>query len=334
MLPTRRLGLRGPAVSLIGLGCWAIGGGGPFGWGPQDDEDSLRTMHEALEAGINWFDTAPFYGHGHSEEVIGRFLGEVRGPERPFVLTKCGLVWDETDLSRPSRRDLSPRSIRRECEASLGRLGVEYIDLLQFHWPDQTGLRIEESWAEAQQLIAEGKVRWAGVSNFGIDLLDACEAVGHVDSVQLPFSLVNREAAPELLTWARGHGSGLICYSPMASGLLTDDFTLEYWSALPTEDWRRSSDWFAEAELRRGLAVRDALRPIAQAHETTVSAVAVAWVLAWHGVTGAIAGARHPDQIRGWIDAAALQLTEPELDAIAEAVIAAGLGRGPERPQR
>jgi aryl-alcohol dehydrogenase-like predicted oxidoreductase len=243
-------------------------------------------MQKALEVGIKWFDTAPFYGHGHSEKVVGRFIAHIREPERPFMFTKCGLVWDETDLSRPSTRNLSPSSIRRECEASLRRLGFERIDLLQFHWPDRTGTPIEESWREVQRLIEEGKVRWAGVSNFGSDLLEACEAVGHVDSVQPPFSLVNRAAVPALLTWAREHGAGLICYSPMASGLLTDHFSLEYWSTLPAEDWRRSPDWFGEEDLRRGLALRDALRPIARRHGTIVSSVAVAWTLAWEGITG------------------------------------------------
>jgi aryl-alcohol dehydrogenase-like predicted oxidoreductase len=191
---------------------------------------------------------------------------------------------------------------------------------------------VEESWEEMQRLIREGKVRWAGVSNFGIDLLDACSKVAHIDSVQPPFSLVDREAATGILGWVSKHGSGLICYSPQASGLLTDNFSLEYWSALPAEDWRRSAEWFAEEDLRRGLALRDSLRPIAQHHKTTVSSVAVAWTLAWRGVTGAIAGARRPDQVSEWIKAATLQLTAADLDAIAEAVLAAGLGRGPVRP--
>ena len=333
-LPTRPLGSSGLQITRIGLGTWAIGGGGYlFGWGPQDDADSLATMRHAVELGLNWFDTAANYGLGHSEEVVGQFLRERSADQRPYVFTKGGNVTDERNPMAPPRRTLVPESIRRECDASLRRLGVERIDLYQFHWPDNTtGTPIEDSWTEMARLIDEGKVRYGGVSNFDVALLERCEKIRHVDSLQPPFSLIRREAAEREIPWCAEHGTGVICYSPMQSGLLTDSFTVDHLASLAPDDWRHRSPDFQAPNLERNLALRDALRPIATRHGTTVAAVAIAWVIAWPGVTAAIVGARKPEQMDSWLSAASLELTAEDLDEIAAAIERTGAGSGPARP--
>jgi aryl-alcohol dehydrogenase-like predicted oxidoreductase len=333
-LPRERLGSSALEITRVGFGAWAIGGGGwAFGWGPQDDGASLAAMRHAVGLGVNWIDTAAVYGLGHSEEVVGRLLRELPASERPLVFTKCGLVWDDAQRMAEPRRVLRPDSIRAECEASLRRLGVEHIDLYQFHWPDESGTAVEDSWDTMLRLVEEGKVRAAGVSNFGVDLLERCQARGHVDSLQPPFSLIRRAAAGLEIPWAASYGTGVICYSPMQSGLLTDGFDARRVTAFSRGDWRRRSPEFQPPRLARNLALRDALRPIARRHETTVSAVAVAWTLAWPGVTGAIVGARSPEQVDGWVPAAALALTAVDVEEIATAVKATRAGAGPARPQ-
>lgn len=332
-LPKRPLGSSGVDITVLGFGTWAIGGGGwAFGWGPQDDAASIATMRHALELGITWVDTAAVYGLGHSEQVVGRLLHELSASERPLVFTKCGLVWDDRDPMAPPRRVLKPESIRKECDASLRRLGVERIDLYQFHWPDETGTPVEDSWGEMVRLIEQGKIRMAGVCNFDVPLLERCEAIRHVDSLQPPFSLIRRQAAAEEIPWCIAHKTGVICYSPMESGLLTDNFTTEKVAKLPPDDWRRRAPQFQEPNLSRNLALRDALRPIAQRHRTTVAAVAIAWTLAWPGITGAIVGARSPEQVDGWIGAATLELEPDDLEEIAEAIERTGAGEGPTIP--
>jgi aryl-alcohol dehydrogenase-like predicted oxidoreductase len=332
-LPTRPLGSSGLDITTVGFGAWAIGGGGwSFGWGPQDDADSLAAMRHALELGINWIDTAAVYGLGHSEEVVGRLLRELPAAERPLVFTKCGLVWDERNRMAEPRRVLRPESIRKECEASLHRLGVQQIDLYQFHWPDEAGTPVEDSWQTMVRLVEEGKVRAAGVSNFDVPRLERCEAIRHVDSLQPPFSLIRRDAAVREIPWCAEHETGVIVYSPMQSGLLTDNFTVARVAGLAPDDWRRRSPQFQQPALSRNLALRDALKPIARRHGTTVSAVAVAWTLAWPGVTGAIVGARTAAQVDGWIGAAPLELTAADLDEIATAITRSGAGTGPTRP--
>jgi aryl-alcohol dehydrogenase-like predicted oxidoreductase len=232
----------------------------------------------------------------------------------------------------PPQRNLQPASIRRECEASLRRLGVETIDLYQFHWPDETGTPVEDSWAEMLRLVDEGKVRWPGVSNFGPDLLERCEALGHVESLQPPFSLIRRDAAGAEIAWSHEHETGVIVYSPMQSGLLTDRWTLERVGTLADDDWRRRSDDFQSPNVERNLALRDALRPIAERHGTTIASVAVAWTIAWPGVTAAIVGGRTPEQVDGWIGAAGLDLTPEDLAEIAGAINRTGAGTGPRTP--
>jgi aryl-alcohol dehydrogenase-like predicted oxidoreductase len=329
-LPTCPLGSSGMNITRLGFGSWAVGGGGwAFGWGPQDDQASLATMRHAMEAGINWIDTAAIYGLGHSEKVVGQLLRQMPAAERPLVFTKCGLIWNPVDRMAPPRQVLKPESIRKECESSLRRLGVERIDLYQFHWPDATGTPVEDSWAAMTKLIEEGKIRAAGVSNFDLRLLDRCEAIRHVDSLQPPFSLINRAAAAQEIPWCASHGAGVICYSPMQSGLLTEGFTADRVTSLAKDDWRGGAPEFQQPNLGRNLALRDALRPIAWRHGTSVSAVAIAWTLAWPGVTGAIVGARSPAQVNGWIDAASIELTPEDLDEIAAAIRQTGAGSGP-----
>jgi len=252
-LPTRRLGKDGPEITRAGFGAWAAGGGGwSFGWGPQDDDASLAAMRHAIELGINWIDTAAVYGLGHSEELVGRLLKALPGDKRPYVFTKCGLSWDERNPMAELRRDLRPASIRRECEASLRRLGVDTIDLYQFHWPDDTGTRVEESWGEMVRLVEEGKVRWAGVSNFDVGLLERCEILRHVDSLQPPFSMISREAAAEAIPWCARRGTGVIVYSPMKSGLLTEKWTVDRVKSLAPDDWRRGGTRSRRSPCARG----------------------------------------------------------------------------------
>lgn len=333
-LPTERLGISGLNITRLGFGAWAIGGGGwYFGWGPQDDTDSLAAMRRAIELGINWIDTAAAYGLGHSEELVGRLLRELPANDRPYVFTKCGVVYEGLDPMGPPLRSLRPESVRKECEASLRRLGVERIDLYQFHWPDDTGAAVEDSWATMVSLVEEGKVRAAGVSNFNVELLNRCEAIRHVDSLQPPFSLINRAVGDKEIAWCEEHETGVICYSPMQSGLLTENFSAARMSSLASDDWRRRSPEFNEPNLSRNLALRDSLRPVAKRHNTSVSSIALAWVLAWPGVTGAIVGARSPKQVEGWIDAADVQLSTQDLDEISAAIRRLQAGGGPIAPR-
>jgi aryl-alcohol dehydrogenase-like predicted oxidoreductase len=317
----------------VGFGAWAAGGGGwSFGWGPQDDEASIAAMRHAIERGVNWIDTAAVYGLGHSEEVVGRFLRTLPAGDRPFVFTKCGLQWDEADPMKVSKRTLHPDRIRAECDASLRRLGLERIDLYQFHWPDESGVPIEDSWDTMTRLAEAGKIRAAGVSNFDVALLARCEARRHVDSLQPPFSMIKRGVAESQIPWCAAHGTGVICYSPMQSGILTDSFSKARVEAMAPDDWRRRGLEFQSPQLERNVALRDALKPIAARRQTTVSAVAIAWVLAWPGITGSIVGARSPEQVDGWLPAATLTLTEEDLNEIARAIDASGAGTGPVRP--
>jgi aryl-alcohol dehydrogenase-like predicted oxidoreductase len=265
---------------------------------------------------------------------VGRALLDLPNDDRPYVFTKCGLVWNPGDRTAPPKRALQPASIRRECEASLRRLGVERIDLYQFHWPDDsTGTPVEDSWDTMLRLKEEGKVRAIGVSNFDVRLLERCEAIRHVDSLQPPFSLIRREASEREIPWCVHHRTGVICYSPMQSGILTERFSPGRVGRMAPEDWRRTSAEFQSPRLERNIALRDALDPIADRHGTTVSAVAIAWTLAWRGVTGAIVGARSAEQIEGWIDAADLQLRPADLDEIAVAIRRTGAGQGPPIPE-
>ena len=331
----RPLGSGGIEISTVGFGAWATGGGGwLFSWGTQDDAESVAAIRRAVDLGVNWIDTAAVYGIGHSEEVVARALREMPPAERPMVFTKCGVLIDPKQPFVPATRTIRPDSIRREIEGSLKRLGVERIDLYQFHWPDATGVPIEDSWGEMVRLIAEGKVRAAGVSNFDVALLERCERIRHVDSLQPPFSMIRRQAAADVIPWCAAHGTGVIVYSPMQSGLLTDSFAAERMSKLDEDDWRRKAPEFLEPKLGRNLQLRDALRPIAARHGVSVSAVSAAWTLSWRGVTGAIVGARSAAQVDGWIAAGQLDLSPADLDEIARAIEQTEAGDGLARPEQ
>jgi aryl-alcohol dehydrogenase-like predicted oxidoreductase len=311
----RRLGRDGPEISVVGVGAWAIGGPWQFGWGPQDDDESIAALHKAFDAGVNWVDTAAVYGLGHSEEVVGQVVRE--HGDGVLVFTKCGRPWYGRENNEPTY-DLRPETIRFELEQSLKRLGTDHVDLYQFHWPDRaTGTPVEDSWATVAELVAEGKVRWAGVSNFDLQLLARCQRVRHVDSLQPPYSLLNRSAAAELIPWCAANGTGVLCYSPLGSGLLTGSFDAERVRALPADDWRRDDDEFRPPKLAANLELAARLEPLAARHGVPVAAVAVAWVLATDGVTGAIVGARRPSQVDGWLAAGDLQLTEADLAELA-----------------
>jgi aryl-alcohol dehydrogenase-like predicted oxidoreductase len=329
-LPTRPFGTTGMDITRVGLGAWAIGGGDwQFGWGHQDDADSVAAIRHAVALGINWIDTAAVYGLGHSESVVARALKDLPTADRPFIFTKCGMVWDDDDRTRPPARVATPASIRRELEGSLQRLGVERIDLYQLHWPPEDGTPLEVYWGAMLDLKKEGKVRAVGLSNHKADQLAAAERLGHVDSLQPPFSAVRRDVAERELPWCAEHRTGVIVYSPMLSGLLSGAFTRERAAALPPDDWRSRAVNFRGEALERNLALVETLRTVAERHRVGIGAVAIAWTLAWRGVTGAIVGARNPGQVDGWIGAAALELGAADLEEITAAIRRTGAGSGP-----
>jgi len=332
-LPTRPLGTTGMDITVVGLGSWAVGGSGwSFGWGPQDDNDSIAAIRHAIASGVNWIDTAAAYGAGHAEEVIALAIRGVPDHDRPYVFTKCGVLVDPADPYRKPRRAASPDLIRREVEDSLDRLQVESIDLYQVHWPPDDGTPLEDYWSTMLALKDEGKIRAAGLSNHSVAHLQAAAAIGHPDSLQPPFSAIRREAAAEI-AWCAAHGTGVIVYAPMQSGLLTGAFSAARVAAL-RDDWRARDPEFQGERLERNLVVARALGSVAARRGTTTAAVAVAWALAWPGVTGAIVGARRPDQVDGWLPAAGLGLGDEELGEIGRAIEAVGAGGGPVRPPK
>jgi aryl-alcohol dehydrogenase-like predicted oxidoreductase len=332
-LPKRRLGRTDMQITPVGFGAWAIGGGDwAVGWGAQDDKQSVAAIRHAVERGVNWIDTAAIYGLGHSEEVVRAALKEIPAQRRPYVFTKCGLIWDENDRKAMPRNVGAPDSIRREVENSLRRLGLERIDLYQMHWPAKDGTRVEDYWRALLDLKAEGKVRAVGLSNHNVTQLETAERIGHVDTLQPPFSAIRREFAAAELPWCREHETGVIVYSPMQAGLLTGAFTEKRAKALPADDWRSRADEFTGERLKRNLKLAATMQGVADRHGTTAASVAVAWTLAWPGVTGAIVGARAPEQIDGWIDAATLHLSRADLDEIAATIKATGAGAGPALP--
>jgi aryl-alcohol dehydrogenase-like predicted oxidoreductase len=307
-MKTKQLGNSDLYLTPVGFGAWAIGGGGwEFAWGAQDDSESVAAIWEALDAGVNWIDTAAVYGLGHSEEVVARALRVMSN--RPYVFTKCSMVWDE---HRQIGHSLKAASIRRECEASLRRLRVDAIDLYQVHWPDPDE-EIEEGWATLAALQQEGKVRHIGVSNFSVAQLRRAQAIAPITSLQPRYSLLHREVEDEVLPFCARHHIGVIAYSPMASGLLTGAMTRERIAALPADDWRKRHTDFREPQLSRNLRLVRLLRAIGRLHGRTPAEVAVAWVLHNPAVTGAIVGARRPGQVRGVVGAAEFHLSPREL---------------------
>jgi aryl-alcohol dehydrogenase-like predicted oxidoreductase len=331
-LPVRQLGTTDMRVTRVGFGSWAVGGDWAVGWGSQDDKDSVAAIRHGVARGINWIDTAAIYGLGHSEEVVALALAGIPRSERPYVFTKCGLIPDPADRKALPRQVGASASIRREVEDSLRRLKMERIDLYQMHWPAKDGTPIEDYWRTLLDLRQEGKVRAVGLSNHDVGQLEAAERLGHVDTLQPPFSAIKRAVGAAELPWCEAHRTGVIVYSPMQAGLLSGSFSAQRAAALPTNDWRSRDAEFQGDALRRNLHVAEAMRAIADGRNTTAAAVAVAWTLAWPGVTGAIVGARSPIQVDGWLDAAALTLTEREFEEIAAALDRSGAGTGPSRP--
>jgi aryl-alcohol dehydrogenase-like predicted oxidoreductase len=311
MMRTRQLGNSDLSITPIGFGAWAIGGSGwEFAWGSQDDRDSIAAIREALDAGINWIDTAAVYGLGHSEEVVARALEGVH--DRPYVFTKCSMVWNE---HREIGHSLKAESIRRECEASLRRLRVATIDLYQIHWPDPDG-DIEEGWATLAALKREGKVRHIGVSNFNVAQMQRAQAIAPITSLQPRYSLLHREIEAEVLPFCARESIGVIAYSPMASGLLTGGMTRERIAALPEDDWRKRHPDFQEPNLHRNLVLVRLLRTIGKRRGYTSAEVAVGWVLGNPAITGAIVGARRPGQLQGVAGAADYRLCTREVAEI------------------
>lgn len=308
----RRLGNTDMDITTIGFGAWAIGGGGyEFGWGPQDDKQSIASIHKALDDGINWIDTAAAYGFGHSEEVVARALDGLS--ERPYVFTKCGL---ENDGQGHVVKNLKAEFIRQEIDNSLRRLQVERIDLYQIHWPTED---MEEAWRVLADAQKEGKLRWIGVSNFDVQQLERIRKIAPVSSLQPPYSLLFPEIEKEILPYCQKNNIGVIVYSPMASGLLTGTWTHERFSKLPADDWRRTKNpHFQEPAFTWNIQLAELLKEIGNSHGRSAGETAIAWTLRHPAVTAAIVGARSPEQIEGVIGAGDFELNEVDIARIEE----------------
>ncbi len=312
-MQTVKFGKTGMEITPIGFGSWAIGGSGwAAAWGPQDDEEAVGAIRRAVEVGINWIDTAAVYGLGHSEELVAQALKNVPEADRPYVFTKCSLVWDENaNISNVLKKD----SVKRECEDSLRRLQTDIIDLYQIHWPNPEG-DIEEGWTAMAELKEEGKVRHIGVSNFDVSQMERANAIAPVETLQPPYNMLNRRVEDEILPYCAESDIGVIVYSPMRSGLLTGKMTRERVQNLPSDDWRRNSEDFQEPKLSRNLELVALLEEIGGSHGKSPAEVAIAWTLRHPAVTAAIVGGRRPDQVDGIIGAAEFRLSEEEVDRI------------------
>lgn len=310
-LDTRTLGYTGAQLTGVGLGTWAIGGGDwQYGWGPQDDRESIAAIRRALDVGINWIDTARVYGLGHSESIVGEAIAGRR--DEVFLATKCGRLWKDDGAIYGS---LKAADVRMECESSLRRLKTDVIDLYQIHWPDPSG-EIEEGWTEIAKLVEEGKIRYAGVSNFAVEHLRTVQAIHPVASLQPPYSMLRRGVENALLPYCAENHIGVIVYSPMVCGLLTGKFSKAHVAGLPASDWRRGNVEFRAPAFEANLALVDGLRPIAERNDLTLSQLAIAWVLRRPEVTAAIVGARRPEQIEETAQAGNAALSENDVRAI------------------
>lgn len=305
----RPLGNSDMNLTSIGFGAWAIGGGNwQYAWGAQDDNESIQAILRALDAGVNWIDTAAVYGLGHSEEVVGRALKQAS--RKPYVFTKCAMTWGE------DRKIVqSMKKIRQECEASLKRLGVDAIDLYQIHWPVPDE-ELEEGWTTMAELQREGKVRWIGVSNFSVSQMERALRIAPITSLQPPYSMINRSAEAEILPWCKEHGIGVINYSPMVSGLLTGAMTKERVAAMPDDDFRKRAKNFQEPNLSRNLELAELLKQIGARHNVSAGVVAIAWTLHNPAITAAIVGGRSAKQVDGVLPAATFRLSEEEFAEI------------------
>ena len=317
----RRLGDSDIEISRIGFGAWASGGGGwAFSLGPQDDAESIAAIRRAVESGINWIDTAPLYGLGHSEEIVAKALEGIA--DRPYVFTKCGMPWDESGrIIHSLRRD----SVRRECEASLRRLRVEAIDLYQIHW-NKPPEEVEEGFAAVAELQREGKVRHIGVSNFTVEEMRSARRIAPFVTLQPPYSLVDRHIEPDILPYCAENRIGVIVYSPMRSGLLSGKMTRERIASLPEDDLRRRDPEFQEPKLSRNLLLVEKLEEVARRHSRSTAEAAVAWTLSDPRVDGAIVGMRRPEQVDGILGAADLRFSEEELAEIESLQLPASAG--------
>lgn len=312
-METKRLGNSDLQITPVGIGAWAIGGADwAFGWSAQDDRESIRAIHAALDCGINWIDTAAVYGLGHSEEVVARALREYGGA-KPYVFTKCERAWD---ANRQIVKSLKRDSIRSECEASLLRLGVDQIDLYQIHWPEPIE-DIEEGWGTLVDLQREGKVRWIGLSNFNASQMESVRKLGAITSLQPPYSLIRREVEAETLPYVQNLGIGVIAYSPMGSGMLTGAMTRERVENFPEDDWRKRSVHFQEPLLSRNLQIASRVVQVASRLGVSPGAVAIAWVLHNPAVTGAIVGIRSPGQVEELASGFGLKLTQDDYEFLA-----------------
>jgi aryl-alcohol dehydrogenase-like predicted oxidoreductase len=306
----RRLGKTDLELTTVGLGTWAMGGPWQYGWGPQDDDEAIAAIQAALEIGINWIDTAPAYGLGHSEELIREALKH-RG-ERPIIATKCGLLWNE---KKEKVSCLKRESIRRECHASLKRLGIEVIDLYQMHWPDPDQ-DVEEAWEEMAKLCKEGKVRYLGASNFSVEQIKRVQRIHPVASLQPPYSMLHRQVEADLLDYCAQNDIGVVAYSPMERGLLTDKFNAARIASLAPDDHRKRSPDFQEPRFGATLELVDGLRKIAERNGRTCAQLAISWVLRRPEVTAAIVGARRPGQILETAPASDWKLSKKDIDKI------------------
>jgi len=307
----RTLGNSDLNLTPIGFGAWAIGGGNwDFAWGPQDDAESIRAIHAALDEGINWIDTAAIYGLGHSEEIVGQAVKS--SAHKPLVFTKCSMRWD---ADRKIYRSLRAASVAEELEGSLRRLGVETIDLYQVHWPNPDE-EIEEGWAELARQQKAGKIRWIGVSNFNVAQIKRAEAIAPVTSLQPPYSMLRSAVEAEILPYCLERNIGVINYSPMVSGLLTGRMTADRVAAMPADDWRRKAVEFNEPRLSRNLRLVELLREIGGGHGVEPGVVAVAWTLRNPAITAAIVGGRSPEQVKGLAPALHFRLADEEFNRI------------------
>jgi aryl-alcohol dehydrogenase-like predicted oxidoreductase len=308
-METKQLGNGDMQLTRIGIGAWAMGGGGwKFAWGPQNDNESIAAIRAALDAGVNWIDTAAVYGLGHSEEVVARALEGVA--RKPYVFTKCERVWNE-------QREISPRlkadSVRRELEASLRRLKRDVIDLYQIHWPEPDE-DIEEGWQTLARLKEEGKVRWIGVSNFNAAQMERARRIAPITSLQPPYNLLTRAVEESILPYALSNGIGVVVYSPMKSGLLTGAMTRERIAAMPGDDFRRNVAAFKEPQLSRNLEFAELLKRIGARHGVSAGVVAIAWTLRHPAVTAAIVGMRSAGQAKGVLPALEFRLDDGEAE--------------------
>ena len=307
----RQLGNSDLHLTAIGYGAWAIGGGNwEFAWGAQDDNESVHTIERALDAGLNWIDTAAVYGLGHSEEVVA--LAVKNSSHKPYIFTKCSMRWD---ANRKIYRSLKAESLREELENSLRRLQVDVIDLYQIHWPNPEG-EIEEGWETLAKFKEQGKVRYIGVSNFNVDQMKRAMKIAPISSLQPPYSLLRRDIEAEILPFCREHNIGVINYSPMVSGLLTGKMTRERIEQLPADDWRKRSPNFNAPKLSRNLKLVELLREIGREHGVEPGVVAIAWTLRNPAITAAIVGARRPEQVDGVLPAATFRLSDEEAGRI------------------